>query len=112
MSATVLTADLFESVPDVRPSREAMAEGAVLLRGFARPVEAALIAGIGGIAAQAPIRHMVTPGGHSMSVAMTNCGNTGWVTDPQQIKPGVRMPQNQFSPGDLLALAAYLESLK
>jgi cytochrome c oxidase subunit 2 len=37
---------------------------------------------------------------------------TGWVTDPQQIKPGVRMPQNQFSPGDLLALAAYLESLK
>ena len=76
-----MTADLFESVPDVRPSREAMAEGAVLLRGFARPVEAALIAGIGEIAAQAPFRHMVTPGGHSMSVAMTNCGSAGWVTD-------------------------------
>ena len=64
-----------------RPSREAMAEGAVLLRGFARPVEAELIAGIGEIAAQAPFRHMVTPGGHPMSVAMTNCGNAGWVTD-------------------------------
>ena len=76
-----MTADLFESVPDVRPSREAMAEGAVLLRGFARPVEAELIADIGAIVAQAPFRHMVTPGGHQMSVAMTNCGSAGWVTD-------------------------------
>lgn len=29
----------------------------------------------------APFRHMQTPGGHSMSVAMTNCGSAGWVTD-------------------------------
>jgi cytochrome c oxidase subunit II len=36
----------------------------------------------------------------------------GWITDPQQIKPGVRMPQHQFSPDDLRALAAYLENLK
>ena len=42
---------------------------------------AELIADIGAIAAQAPFRHMVTPGGHQMSVAMTNCGNAGWVTD-------------------------------
>ncbi|MDP1865240.1 MAG: DNA oxidative demethylase AlkB [Bradyrhizobium sp.] len=76
-----MTADLFESVPDLRPSREAMAEGAVLLRGFARPVEAELIAAIGEIVTQAPFRHMVTPGGHQMSVAMTNCGSAGWVTD-------------------------------
>jgi alkylated DNA repair protein (DNA oxidative demethylase) len=76
-----LTADLFESVSDLRPSREAMADGAVLLRGFALPIEAALIAGIGEIVAQAPFRHMVTPGGHQMSVAMTNCGSAGWVTD-------------------------------
>jgi alkylated DNA repair protein (DNA oxidative demethylase) len=76
-----LTADLFDSVPDLRASREAMADGAVLLRGFARPVEAELIAAIGEIAAQASFRHMVTPGGHSMSVAMTNCGSAGWVTD-------------------------------
>jgi DNA oxidative demethylase len=73
--------DLFESVPDVRPSQEAMAERAVLLRGFARPLEADLIADICDIVAQAPFRHMVTPGGHQMSVAMTNCGGVGWVTD-------------------------------
>ena len=53
----------------------------MLLRGFARPVEAELIAGIDAIVAQAPFRHMVTPGGHQMSVAMTNCGSVGWVTD-------------------------------
>jgi alkylated DNA repair protein (DNA oxidative demethylase) len=58
-----------------------MAEGAMLLRGFARPVESEVIADIRAIVAQAPFRHMVTPGGHTMSVAMTNCGDAGWVTD-------------------------------
>jgi DNA oxidative demethylase len=58
-----------------------MAEGAVLLRGFARPFEGDLIAGLREIVAHAPFRHMVTPGGHQMSVAMTNCGSAGWVTD-------------------------------
>ena len=53
----------------------------MLLRGFARPIEAELIAEIGAIVARAPLRHMVTPSGHSMSVAMTNCGRIGWVTD-------------------------------
>jgi DNA oxidative demethylase len=81
VSAVDLTADLFASVADTRPSRESMAEGAVLLRGLVRPVEAEVIADIGAIVAQAPFRHMVTPGGHTMSVAMTNCGNAGWVTD-------------------------------
>jgi DNA oxidative demethylase len=76
-----LTTDLFESVPDVRPSQEMMAEGAVLLRGFAKPVESVLIAALRDIVAQAPFRQMVTPGGHQMSVAMTNCGGFGWVTD-------------------------------
>ena len=76
-----MAADLFESVPDVRPPREAMAEGAVLLRGFVRSIDADLIADLRKIVEQAPFRHMVTPGGHQMSVAMTNCGNVGWVTD-------------------------------
>jgi len=53
----------------------------VLLHGFARPFEADLVAALGDIEAQAPFRHMVTPGGHQMSVAMTNCGSFGWVTD-------------------------------
>ena len=57
-----MTADLFETVPDVRPSREAMAEGAVLLRGFARPFESELIAALREIVAQAPFRRMFTPG--------------------------------------------------
>jgi len=58
-----------------------MADGAVLLRGFAKPIEHDLVAALQAITAQAPFRHMFTPGGHQMSVAMTNCGNAGWVTD-------------------------------
>jgi DNA oxidative demethylase len=97
-----LTADLFEAVSDVRPSREAIAEGAALLRGFAKPVEADLIAALREIVAQAPFRRMNTPGGHQMSVAMTNCGSAGWVTDrggyrydgvdPDSGKPWPAMP--------------------
>jgi DNA oxidative demethylase len=97
-----LTADLFEAVSDVRPSREAIAEGAALLRGFAKPVEADLIAALREIVAQAPFRRMITPGGHQMSVAMTNCGSAGWVTDrggyrydgvdPDSGKPWPAMP--------------------
>jgi alkylated DNA repair protein (DNA oxidative demethylase) len=81
VSAGPLTADLFESVADASPSQETIAEGAVLLRGFARPVETELIAALRDIAQQAPFRHMVTPGGYAMSVAMTNCGGFGWATD-------------------------------
>jgi DNA oxidative demethylase len=94
--------DLFADIPDVRPSQEAMAERAVLLRGFAKPFEGDLIADLRDIVAQAPFRHMVTPGGHQMSVAMTNCGSVGWVTDrtgyrydgidPESGKPWPAMP--------------------
>jgi len=76
-----MTADLFDSLSDVRPSREQMADGAALLRGFARPVEDELLRALDAIAAQAPFRNMSTPGGHEMSGAMTNCGNLGWITD-------------------------------
>ena len=55
--------------------------GAVLLRGFARARAHGLIAAIGAVAAVSPFRHMVTPGGWKMSVAMTNCGQAGWITD-------------------------------
>jgi DNA oxidative demethylase len=61
--------------------REPLEEGAVLLRGFAGGMAAALVEGIGQVAAAAPFRHLVTPGGYSMSVAMTNCGRLGWVSD-------------------------------
>lgn len=36
----------------------------------------------------------------------------GWITDPQKIKPGTKMPPNQIPPQDLQALLAYLESLR
>jgi DNA oxidative demethylase len=58
-----------------------MAEGAMLLRGFVGEDEPALIAALRDIVAAAPFRRMFTPGGHQMSVAMTNCGRAGWVTD-------------------------------
>jgi alkylated DNA repair protein (DNA oxidative demethylase) len=76
-----LTVDLFASTPNDRASQEEMAEGAVLLRGFVGASEADLIAELRNIVAQAPFRRMITPGGHQMSVAMTNCGSAGWVTD-------------------------------
>jgi len=62
-------------------SREEMAEGAVLLRGLIGDSESALLAALRDIVAVAPFRRMFTPGGHQMSVAMTNCGSAGWVTD-------------------------------
>lgn len=62
-------------------ARQRLREGAVLLRGRALPVDKALLAAIECISAQAPFRRMTTPGGFQMSVAMTNCGSAGWVTD-------------------------------
>ncbi len=53
----------------------------MLLRGFARSFEAELLAALRTIVKQAPFRHLVTPSGHRMSVAMTNCGSVGWVSD-------------------------------
>ncbi|MGF6309367.1 alkylated DNA repair protein (DNA oxidative demethylase) [Bradyrhizobium sp. i1.8.4] len=92
-----MAADLFETIGDAWPSREAIAEGAVLLRGFARPFEAELLPALRAIVKQAPFRHLITPGGHRMSVAMTNCGSVGWVSDPggyryDPIDPDTRQP--------------------
>ena len=63
------------------PSRESLAEGAVLLRGFAAAEAPALLDEVRRISTGAPFRHLVTPGGYTMSVAMTNCGRVGWVSD-------------------------------
>ncbi len=76
-----MTMDLFEIAGGVQPQQEALGPGAVLLRGFATRDEVALLAGVEDVARKAPFRHMVTPGGFCMSVAMTNCGALGWVTD-------------------------------
>lgn len=58
----------------------ALAPGAALLPGFV-DAEAALLDALLAVAAVAPFRHLVVPGGATMSVAMTNCGRVGWVSD-------------------------------
>lgn len=72
--------NLFEEL-DLEKSEEGLAPGAMLLRDFAGPVDAELLGGLREVIARAPFRHMVTPGGYRMPVAMTNCGSWGWVTD-------------------------------
>lgn len=73
----------------------ALPKGAVLLRGFAAPDAAALVEAVAQIAAAAPFRQMVTPGGYRMSVAMTNCGTAGWVTDRSGYRYDPRDPETQ-----------------
>jgi len=77
-----MTPDLFDPGPGAAPRQEPLAPGAVLLRGFAKDDEAVIVAALQELSALAPFRHMVTPGGFRMSVAMTNCGALGWVSDP------------------------------
>jgi DNA oxidative demethylase len=60
---------------------EDLGSGAVVLRRLAPADESQLLADLKAVIAEAPFRHMVTPGGYRMSVAMTNCGSLGWVTD-------------------------------
>jgi DNA oxidative demethylase len=61
--------------------RQILGAGTAVLNGFALDVAEGLLAQLAHIAEQSPFRHMVTPGGFRMSVAMTNCGTLGWVTD-------------------------------
>lgn len=71
------TPQLFDApAPDQR-----LGSAAWVLRGFALPFVRELLPAIEVIAATSPFRHMVTPGGFTMSVAMTNCGTLGWTTD-------------------------------
>ena len=63
------------------PAREPLEEGAVVLRGFAAARAEQLVADVRVVAQAAPFRHLTVPGGHTMSVGMTNCGRVGWVSD-------------------------------
>ena len=103
MKARGVTGSLFdEATVETRRSREALAPGALLLRAHALDVAKELRKALDRIVAQAPFRHMITPGGYRMSVAMTNCGGFGWVTDrlgyrydaldPDSGKPWPKMP--------------------
>jgi alkylated DNA repair protein (DNA oxidative demethylase) len=100
---------LFEDTPREVP----LAPGAVLLGAFAWSFEAALMEALDLVVAQAPFRHMQTPGGRRMSVAMSNCGALGWISDrggyryaaldPQTQRPWPAMPDAFL---ELAALAA------
>lgn len=106
-------ADLFDNLPE--QNRLPLAEGAVLLRKFIQQNQAALqdeallLNDVNLILAQSSLRHMVTPGGFAMSVAMTNCGKLGWVTDRKGYRYATLDPDAgapwPVMPGSFLALA-------
>ena len=97
-----MTLSLFEDEPRAQPSRDELCDGAVVLRGFALANEAAILAAVAEVSGSSPFRHMITPGGFRMSVAMTSCGSCGWVTDrsgyryealdPESGEPWLAMP--------------------
>jgi alkylated DNA repair protein (DNA oxidative demethylase) len=86
-----------------------LAPGAALLRGFALADEREIAAAIAAVAGAAPFRHMQTPGGFRMSVAMTNCGTYGWVSGANGYRYAERDPATNDPwpplPGVLRALA-------
>ena len=73
--------DLFQENDDARADVEQLGEQAFVLRGFALEYVPELLPAISSVQAAAPFRHMVTRGGYTMSVALTNCGHLGWTTD-------------------------------
>ena len=73
--------DLLSGAPRAEAGAERFAEGATLLRGFAAAEAGPLFSLLQPILAASPLRHLTTPGGYRMSVAMSNCGEVGWVTD-------------------------------
>jgi alkylated DNA repair protein (DNA oxidative demethylase) len=90
------TQDLFQSKLEDR-RREELASGAWLLHGFALDDDRSLLAAVELIQSHAPFRHLETPGGLRMSVAMTNCGSLGWVSD----RRGYRYERCDPSSGNL-----------
>lgn len=74
------TMELFSTAAN-EPWQEPLGAGAVVLHEFAMADEASLLAAVEAVTTKSSLRHMVTPGGFEMSVAMTNCGQLGWVSD-------------------------------
>jgi DNA oxidative demethylase len=70
-----------------------IADGAFLLLGFAIDCAETLAAAVQNVIDQAPLRHMTVPGGHKMSVAMSNCGHAGWVSDRSGYRYSPRDPE-------------------
>lgn len=79
--ALKMTSDLFDG--PAPGTRTQLGPGAVILHGFALPWVADLLLSIDALQSAAPFRAMVTPGGFTMSVKLTNCGTLGWTSDRQ-----------------------------
>ncbi len=73
------TQDLFGGPPQA-PTREDLAADALLLRSFVM-ADAPLQEAIQAVLARSPWRQMTTMRGYTMSVAMSNCGTAGWISD-------------------------------
>jgi alkylated DNA repair protein (DNA oxidative demethylase) len=88
-----MTLNLF---PATSPPQDVpLGPGASVLRGLALPWEQALVASLARVIEAAPLRNMITPGGFRMSVAMTNCGALGWVSDPSGYRYAAKDPVSQ-----------------
>ena len=98
------TPDLFaDAEPVQQPRREQIGEQSYVLRGFALPWLERLLPALEAVLAAAPFRQMITPGGFTMSVALSSCGALGWTTDrsgyrythhdPQTGQPWPDMPE-------------------
>jgi alkylated DNA repair protein (DNA oxidative demethylase) len=106
--------DLFDDLPPLPEAAHTpgicIAHGAMLLPGFAREGDAALLQAVETVMIQAPLRHMQTPGGFTMSVATTSCGTLGWVSDSHGYRYAAHAPHTGQSwpamPACFLALAA------
>jgi alkylated DNA repair protein (DNA oxidative demethylase) len=72
---------LFDGPSGQRYPPNLLGPGTAILEAFALQYESLLLDGILRIAERSPFRRMTTPSGCRMSVAMTNCGDVGWVTD-------------------------------
>lgn len=88
-----MTEDLFAD-PTQEPHTETIAEGAWVLRGFVSAKAGELLQGIDEVTRSAPFRKMQTPGGHTMSAAMSCCGLQGWVTDTRGYRYQPRDPMS------------------
>lgn len=91
---TPVTADLFADQSPTTPGQtERIGEQAFVLRGFALPWLDALLPALEQVLQAAPFRQMVTPGGFTMSVALTSCGTLGWTTDRSGYRYTTHDPQ-------------------
>ena len=90
------TADLFAEDALQQPAgREQIGEESYVLRGFALPWIERLLPELRRVLAQSPFRQMVTPGGFTMSAALSSCGTLGWTTDSPGYRSSPIAPRNQ-----------------